>query len=442
MAGSDQGGETTKAASARASWETYLTSAIGADHVRAGTPNQDAIAGAKFEFPDAPGLQAFAVADGHGHARHFRSDRGSKFAVAAGAAAARAWAGTLPPGQPVSQAAASGLVFDVVARWRDLVAADLAADPVSQAQRAALLPDDPPEIPYGATLLLGVLGSDVAVLAQIGDGEIVLVLPDGRHLEPIPADSRLDGTQTTSLCQVDATSAFRVALVNLAKTPVFAVFAATDGYGNAQAETDWQQGLAADLVRLGSEHGNDWIGSQLSSWAAICASSDGSGDDATVALALNSSVVLSPPPRRSRPAFAGRGGDDETLPVIRPPGFERTLTLPAQANGSDWPAGLPEPAAATSAFAPRPALLIGGAVVVVIVVVIALFLGLHGRSRSPAFRPNPTPTHSTAKPTTGASPSPTSKSSRTATPKTTPTPGSGLSVGAAPAPLPASGQGR
>src|SRR5215469_992128 len=291
MAGRDSGSDATIVIGRPASWRTYLTSATGADHVRAGTPNQDAIAATKFDFPVQPSLLTFAVADGHGHARHFRSDRGSKLAVAVAVSATRAWADTLPAGTAITQSVASRLVSDVVADWRELVAADLATDPLSDAELAGLLPDDPAEVPYGATLLLGVLRPDIAVLAQIGDGEILLVLPDGRHLAPIPGDSRLDGTQTTSLCQVDAVSAFRIAVVNLAKTQVFAVFAATDGYGNAQAEADWQQGVAADLVQMGSERGLEWIGSQLSGWAALCASSQGSGDDSTVALCLNAAAA-------------------------------------------------------------------------------------------------------------------------------------------------------
>src|SRR5258708_31731048 len=263
MAGHDRDGDATLLIDRPASWETYLASAIGADHVRAGTPNQDATGAAKFDFPDAPGLLAFAVADGHGHARHFRSDRGSKLGVKAGVSAARSWAQKLPAGATVSKAAASQLVTDVVTSWRELVAADLAQDPLSEAQLATLPPHDPAEIPYGATLLLGVLRPDVAVLAQIGDGEMLLLLPAGRHLAPIPTDSRLDGTQTTSLCQPDAVAAFRVALVNLARTPVFAILAATDGYGNAQADPNWQQTLGLDLVKLADQHGNDWIGAQL-----------------------------------------------------------------------------------------------------------------------------------------------------------------------------------
>lgn len=459
MAGHDRDGDPTLLIDRPAGWETYLASAIGADHVRAGSPNQDAIAATKFEFPDASGLLAFAVADGHGHARHFRSERGSKFGVKAGVSAARAWAERLPPGSPISQAGANQLVEDVVAAWRELVAADLAADPLSDAQIAARPHDDPPEIPYGATLLLGVLRPDVAVLAQIGDGDVLLILPDGRPLAPIPTDSRLDGTQTTSLCQPDAVSAFRVAVVNLVKTPVFGVFAATDGYGNAQAQADWHEGVAADLVRMGSEYGLDWIGGQLSGWAALCASSQGSGDDSTVALSLNSTAVLTPPAQRRRRPLGDQAQDTTTLPYLRSAATEQTLTWadeklaeetrPASSVQPRYPAaesatatlpafGVPAPAGsagsagsgygpsgpvARSAFAGRPALWIAGAVVAALIVVAVVLLLSHGHSgRAPAFRPNPGPTHASAKPTRRPTTSP--KASRTATPTASPTSGS------------------
>lgn len=413
MAGYDRDNDATVLADHPASWETYLASAVGADHVRAGMPNQDAIAATKFEFPDAPGLLVFAVADGHGHARHFRSDRGSKLGVKAGVSAARSWAQKLPAGAPISQAAVSELVTDVVTTWRELVAADLTQDPLSEAQRATVLPDDPAEIPYGATLLLGALRPDVAVLAQIGDGEILLVLPDGRHLAPVPADSRLDGTSTTSLCQPDATSAFRAAVVNLARTEVFAVLAATDGYGNAQADADWQQAVAADLVRMGSERGLEWIGGQLSGWVTLCASSRGSGDDSTVALALNGAAVLAPPATPERPPRADRVHDGQTLPYRRPAATDQTLTWPGKSAKDDAPPGsaraapaygsaftAARPAAAHRPVLRRPALWLTAAVIALLAVVAAVLLSSHGHSaRSPAFRPNPRPAHSSAKPT-------------------------------------------
>ncbi len=323
MARHGQASETTRPVDSDGPWEMYYASAIGADHVRAQMPNQDGVLTSRLERADRPSLPVFAVADGHGHIRHFRSDRGSRFAVNAACSVAGQWAAGLPAAEAPSAAAASQLVSDIVARWRELVAEDLANNPITDYERVAIVANDPPEIPYGSTLLIGVLTPQVAVLGQVGDGEIVLILPDGRELTPVPTDSRLDGTSTTSLCQPDAVSSFRVALVNLGKTPVFGVFASTDGYSNAQAEDNWRQTLAADLVRLASANGTSWIGDELPGWAATCASSDGSGDDTTVAIVLNTSVALAPPARRERQApFAGPGRTlaYETVPGDAPPG--------------------------------------------------------------------------------------------------------------------------
>src|SRR5260370_38920797 len=95
---SDDHSAATRAADGAASWATHLTSAIGADHIRAGTPNQDAVAAAEFEGRGGSAGASRAVGGGHGQARPFRKDRGSKFGVAASVAGAEAWGGTRTPG--------------------------------------------------------------------------------------------------------------------------------------------------------------------------------------------------------------------------------------------------------------------------------------------------------------------------------------------------------
>ncbi len=428
-------------------WVAHTASAMGADHVRTGIPNQDSVATERFDVPGAGRVLVLAVADGHGHSRHFRSDRGSRMAVAAAVAAARQFAPDFAITPRPGREAATRLVSDVVARWRALVAADLAADPITAAQAETLYPDDPPEIPYGSTLLVAVVGQHATVLAQIGDGDMFLVLRDGRLETPVPSDTSLDGTQTTSMCQPDAVSAFRVALVSLAITPVFAVFAATDGYGNAQAHENWRLRWARDLVSLGDEHGTGWIGSQLPGWAAVCASSDGSGDDTTVALALNTSAALTAPPRREprlpsaaeqrtlrMPTLPVPGGDllpDPDRPPAppgsgpppgagRPAGVgptpaDRTLLAGFGQPGSGLPlpgSGPPPGGAGGSGHADgharRPALLSGarvwlaGAAVVIVAVVVYLLVSSSGPSpampkvtpsatQSAHLSPSPTP---------------------------------------------------
>lgn len=358
-------------------WQTYLASATGADHLRAGTLCQDAVLTEAFG-QHGGGPFAFAVADGHGHARHFRSSRGSRFAVDSAMAAARQWVANVGRGEHVSQASADRLKADVVARWRAAVAADLAADPVAEPHLAAIQPGDPAEIPYGSTLLLAVVLGNAAVLAQIGDGEMLLISPDGQCRSPVPEDASLDGTQTTSLCQLNAVSAFRTAVVDLTRTHAFAIFAATDGYGNAQAREDWRPSLAADLVRLGAERGTEWLGSQLSDWAGQCASSAGSGDDTSVALAFDTSAALLPRPIQPRsgehrlpsdptlPAVAGlvagdRGQSDQTVLApgrvpAPPPATPPPATPPPAAGPQDQTVRLPGgPPAATPPPAASPA---------------------------------------------------------------------------------------
>jgi len=57
-------------------WQVITGSARGATHRASGLPNQDAVAS-----QHGPGGVVVAVADGHGHIRHFRSADGAALAV-------------------------------------------------------------------------------------------------------------------------------------------------------------------------------------------------------------------------------------------------------------------------------------------------------------------------------------------------------------------------
>jgi hypothetical protein len=265
-----------------------LASALGAAHEAAGQPLQDALT--CVGDPSQPGgLLAVAVADGHGHARHARSARGAALAVAVAGRTAAEQGGQLAAAataQAACLAARATVIPALVRRWRRAVTGDLAGHPLAAAEARDLLPGDDSYIPYGTTLLLGVVAYPWLALCQIGDGDILVVDRSGQAQTPVPLDDRLDGWRTTSLCQPDAESAFRCAAVDLAHRSVAAVLLATDGFGNAQAADPWQQPVGADLVTFAREHGIGWIREQLPLWVARCASADGSADDTAVALLL------------------------------------------------------------------------------------------------------------------------------------------------------------
>jgi serine/threonine protein phosphatase PrpC len=282
--------ETTNGPTAdRTHWQLFGCSVRGAAHHAWGLPNQDAFGWHDLEHVGHP-LVVAAVADGHGHYRHFRAGRGAELAVAQ----ARECAGELGAALDAldSQAALgdfcrSTLVPALVRGWQTAVAADQSAHPFTTAEEAIRAEaDDEPVMAYGSTLLVALLAETWVVVAQIGDGDVVALLSDGRVATPVPDDPTLDGRYTTSLCQSSAIGSFRVAVIDRASVPIRGLLMATDGFGNAQTADPWSGAVGGDIVALLNEHGDEWVGAQLPGWAERCASADGSGDDTTVVLAL------------------------------------------------------------------------------------------------------------------------------------------------------------
>lgn len=252
----------------------------------AGLPNQDAVAASPIGEYGA----AVAVADGHGHPRHFRSSRGSRLAVTVACEAAQDLAGSIDrftAAGPIEDETRAVLVPAISERWHAAVSRDLDAEPFTPAQEAlrAATGDDA-VIAYGSTLLLAVVCRQWLVLAQIGDGDILAIRSNGSALLPVPGDPMLDGRQTTSLCGPRAADEFRVAIADLSSTALLGVVLATDGYGNAQLADPWTEAFSQDLAELLRSCELASLADQLPVWASRCASGEGSGDDTTIALLL------------------------------------------------------------------------------------------------------------------------------------------------------------
>jgi hypothetical protein len=272
-----------------AGWHVITGTARGAAHLASGLPNQDAAA--RQAGPDR--AVTVAIADGHGHARHFRSAAGSALAVDVACRAATRVAVRLSEGEAEPTAAVRDeLTRAIVTNWRAAVASDLAVRPYTAREQSALdLAGDDREVPYGSTLLVTAISGHWLVCAQIGDGDLLGVCPDGDVFYPVAADDLLDGCRTTSLCQPDAVTSFRTGVHDLRQVPLLVLLHATDGYGNAQAEDPWQPGVGRDLAELAAEHDHHWFEQQVPSWAQRCASADGSGDDVTIALLLRADAA-------------------------------------------------------------------------------------------------------------------------------------------------------
>lgn len=289
--------DTTSADAPR--WHVVAATARGRSHVVHDLPNEDAVAHQQVVATAAsPAVgTVVAVADGHGHERHFRSAAGSALAVAVACQVAGALARELAAIEPLtvpdvmpaslSHAMRDKLPSAILSDWRAEVARHIKGNPYTQEELSVLDREgDGPEVPYGSTLLVAVVTAGWLICAQIGDGDLVAVHPDGGYSCPVPGDDRLDGLRTTSLCQPNALGAFRVGAYDLAAQPLAVLLLATDGYGNAQAADPWQPQWARDMAGLAAERDAEWFARQLPGWAELCASGEGSGDDTTIALLL------------------------------------------------------------------------------------------------------------------------------------------------------------
>jgi serine/threonine protein phosphatase PrpC len=245
-------------------------------HERSGAPNQDAVATG---LVDGGGL-VIALADGHGASRHVRSDRGAAIAVEFAIEQARSAVFARHSAEHPLVAATDR----ILAGWRARVLDDYQARPFTEQERrrAGVDLDDAPLIAYGATLLISVLAADQVHLAQIGDGDIVVVTEQGGVTTPVPGDSRLVADETTSLCGTNARADFRFATVPKANDATVVVLA-TDGYGLAFADANWRQTVGRDLLGAIRESGLDGVANQLPGWLADSARVG--GDDVTVAIA-------------------------------------------------------------------------------------------------------------------------------------------------------------
>ncbi len=150
-----------------------------------------------------------AVSDGHGGARHFRSQVGSTLAVHIAVGMAKEFLSKASATADLSQ-----LCQQIVQAWSVAVRSDLENNPLTEEELTVLEKTDGansrqsvvdrPELAYGATLLVAAVTRDRMIYLQLGDGDMLSVASDGTTTRPIEADQRLVANQTTSLCQPEA----------------------------------------------------------------------------------------------------------------------------------------------------------------------------------------------------------------------------------------------
>jgi serine/threonine protein phosphatase PrpC len=214
--------------------------------------------------------------EGHGDPRHDQSRTGAALAVHAAIDELVSFHRMNLNGTP-QHAVRSEFRTDfprrVSRRWREAVAND-----------ARNLSENPGEIAYtryGSTLIASMITRDTILLGQIGDGDVVLVRPDGTVECPIPRDPEVVGTETRSLSSRDAHLLWRT--ITLDRGPGGVLIAATDGVSDSFDDSEGVEfrKFIQSLVARIQEYGVESVAGAMSGWLDRY-SELASGDDMTL----------------------------------------------------------------------------------------------------------------------------------------------------------------
>ena len=291
-------------------WRCIGESVKGASHVRSGLPNQDAIRW----FPESGiGLPLIlAVSDGHGSAKSFRSDRGSRFAVETAIKVIQEFFLSSQSSDinfsALKDAAQRLLPPRLVNEWRKAVNKDLGLSendeekltnkPNFTDEEKQILVDKDGEaawqavennyfLAYGATVLAVLVTDSFIVYIQLGDGDILEVDSKGNTTRPLERDPNLIANETTSLCMNKAWNEFQVHLEQYPKgTPKqmpALILVSTDGYSNSFSTDEGFFKIGQDYRQMFKSNLTEEVRQKLEGFLQET-SEKGSGDDITLGM--------------------------------------------------------------------------------------------------------------------------------------------------------------
>ncbi|MGM9612202.1 MAG: protein phosphatase 2C domain-containing protein [Butyricicoccus sp.] len=259
----------------------------GQRHIKSGTVCQDfALA-----TDAAPGCSVIVVADGHGGADYFRSDRGARFIVQATAATLMEFGAETAAVQlrdlGERKTRLRALFEKILARWQECIQADLFDDPISESQmegvsplsRQQYLAGEWVERAYGTTMIAALVTEHYWIGLQQGDGRCIAVRTDGTCEQPIPWDPRCEANITTSICDKNAADEFRHCF---SENPPAAIFLCSDGVDSAYPDMDGTYGFCQALASLYLSDGRQGLERAVAEYLPGL-SRRGTGDDVTVA---------------------------------------------------------------------------------------------------------------------------------------------------------------
>lgn len=265
--------------------QIYGVSVRGASHVRNQIPCQDNFK--QLQVSDHAVI--LAVADGHGSASCPYSKTGSKIAVNVFCAIMEDLLNGFVDNEEqlltyLNREGELTIAQDIDAEWKRRVwkahidnKREKPLDDNGEIDKAAVYKQ------YGTTLL-GLFITERYIFAfQLGDGDMVYV--DASGVQPIIEGDKILGTETHSLCKLDAWKKAISMIRMREETEAPHLFMiSTDGFSNSYRTQEEYFVSCKDYYALILEHGFEAVADQIKDWLKET-SELGSGDDITLALA-------------------------------------------------------------------------------------------------------------------------------------------------------------
>ena len=265
--------------------QIYGVSVQGASHVRNQIPCQDNFK--QLQVSDHAVI--LAVADGHGSASCPYSKTGSKIAVNVFCAIMEDLLNGFVDNEEqlltyLNREGELTIAQDIDAEWKRRVwkahidnKREKPLDDNGEIDKAAVYKQ------YGTTLL-GLFITERYIFAfQLGDGDMVYV--DASGVQPIIEGDKILGTETHSLCKLDAWKKAISMIRMREETEAPHLFMiSTDGFSNSYRTQEEYFVSCKDYYALILEHGFEAVAGQIKDWLKET-SELGSGDDITLALA-------------------------------------------------------------------------------------------------------------------------------------------------------------
>lgn len=298
---------------------TFSKSIKGSSHYDNGKPMQD---WSEHLYLEDCKADILLVSDGHGSEKHFRSDRGAKFAVEAAKEGVVEFLKNFNPVLPVETFRRRGvqgikdsthedytphdeyerdfrqLFENIKFRWCEKVVKDWTEnapldkelnypDMQGNTMDLSYYEKGREVVAYGCTLIAAVKTPHYWIAFQLGDGKCISFHADGTWYEPIPWDSRCFLNITTSLCH-EGSESFRYCYGNI-ECPC--LFIGSDGMDDSYMPLDKLAEFYGVVIRVVAEKGIEYTKEQLEKMMAVI-SEKGSHDDISITFWLEDNVLL------------------------------------------------------------------------------------------------------------------------------------------------------